>query len=392
MDKAYRDKHFAHVWNKPAQPSQPTELAAEGAVAPVEVTLPTKELVESFAGLPIPQADPIIENTPPPPCPIARMPTEVLVLILKHVALADPATFGRLALVCKRMAFHFHNEQLVWKWVCQNPEFGFAGMQYAFACDVLGNPTYTLNGAKHTPFPKGAKLKIPKPLSTWSQVFQSYPRIRFTGIYISTVNYTRPGAQSSCTSLSWNVPIHIVTYYRYLRFYPDGSVVSLLTTTDPVDVVPHINKENLMAARNPKHRQLAEQDHSLGASDHVPVVAMNALKHGHRGRWRLTPAVPLPENEEDNSYPDGPPNQAPRALDPRDLVVETEGVHSKYTYWMHLTLRSPSASKSEVNQSRNTKLVWRGYWSYNQLTDDWSEFGLRNDRAFVFRRVRGWGI
>ncbi|KAJ5280444.1 hypothetical protein N7478_005816 [Penicillium angulare] len=403
VDKTYRNKHFAHAWKRPAQPAQSTPSDPEpvSATAPVSTEdalhIPTSELIASFAQLHIPPAEPLIENTPPPPCPISNLPSEVIVEILRYVGLQDPATFGRMSLVCKRMAYHFSHEQHIWRRICQNPEFGFAGMHYTFACDLHGYPIYTLDGTRYTPFPKGVSLEIPKPLSSWTQVFQSYPRIRFTGIYISTVNYTRPGAQSTHQTVSWNTPIHIVTYYRYLRFYPDGSLVSLLSTTEPVDVVPHISKENLMIARAtyPKqhHRRLSDQGQTLsGTTDHVPQVALNALKEGHRGRWRLTPPVPLPENTPEDQIAATGPNQTEESLDPRDLVIETEGVSSKYVHLMHLALRSPSASKSQVTHSKNTKLVWRGFWSYNKLTDDWGEFGLRNDRVFVFRRVRGWGI
>ncbi|KAJ5919864.1 hypothetical protein N7454_009699 [Penicillium verhagenii] len=402
VDMSYRNKHYAHVWKKAPQPAPTAEAHEAEAVpttttAPAEIkTIPTKDLIASFAQVPIAQAEPLVENTPPPPCPIAAMPSEVISDILRYVALQDPATFGRVALVCKRMAWHFANEQVVWKDVCQSPKFGFAGMHYAFACDIHGHPIYTLDGLRYTPFPEGAPLEIPKPLSSWSQVFQSYPRIRFSGIYISTVNYTRPGAQSTYQTVSWNSPIHIVTYYRYLRFYPDGSVISLLTTTEPVDVVPHISKENMMTARATSHkqhqRQLADQGQSLsGVSEHVPALAMNTLRYAHRGRWCLTPPISTEKSPEEQIVEAGSIGPE-ESSDPRDVIVETEGVDPKYVYTMHLTLRSSSAAKSHVNPSKNTKLAWRGFWSHNKLTDDWGEFGLRNDRAFVFRRVRGWGI
>lgn len=397
VDKEFRNKHYAHVWKKPARapPTQPSATPASAPAAEGE-RLPTPELIASFAHEPIPQASPIIAKTPAPPCPIANVPSEVIVEILRYVAIGDPAAFGRMALVCKRFAYHFAHEQHIWRRICQRPEFGFEGMRYTFACDLYGNPIYTLNGIRYTPFPADMPVEIPRPLSSWSEVFQSYPRIRFTGIYISTVNYTRAGATSSFQNVSWNSPIHIVTYYRYLRFYPDGTVVSLLSTTEPVDVVPHFSKENMMAARatwhRGHHRQVSDHGQPLsGTAEPVPPVAMAALKYGFRGRWRLTPPVPLTENTDDLPSQTNP-GQVPESTDPRDLIVETEGVDPKYVYLMHLSLRSPSSSKSHGNPSKNTKLVWRGFWSYNKLTDDWGEFGLRNDRAFVFRRVRGWGL
>jgi F-box protein 9 len=163
-----------------------------------------------------------------------------------------------------------------------------------------------------------------------------------------------------------------------------------------MDVVPHISKENMMAARAPSHRQhqrnASDQGKSLsGATDPVPPVAMNALKYGLRGRWRLASPSDFEDDAEVNKTPPMA-NKSQDSFDPRDLIVETEGVDPKYEYTMHLSLRSPSVSKAHPNPSRNTKLVWRGFWSYNNITDDWGEFGLRNDRAYVFRRVRGWGL
>ncbi|EPS29371.1 hypothetical protein PDE_04320 [Penicillium oxalicum 114-2] len=400
VDKAFRNKHYSHVWKKPAQPApaDPASSVPAAPAAPPEVeVLPTPELIQSFAHLPVPQAEPLIEGDAPPPCPIAHVPSEVLVEILRHVALRDPAAFARMALVCKRFAYHFAHEQHIWKHLCQRPQFGFQGMHYTFACDDVGRPVYTLDEVeRYTPFPADAPVTIPSPLSSWSQVFQCYPRVRFTGIYISTVNYSRPGEVSSFQNVSWNSPIHIVTYYRYLRFYPDGSVVSLLTTTEPVDVVPHISKENVMAARPATHkshqRHASDQGYPhAGAAEPVPPVAMNALKHGLRGRWRLVSPLDFTDDAEDYNSPPSATSKSP-SFDPRDLIVETEGVDPKYRYTMHLSLRSSSVTKAHPNPPRNTKLAWRGFWSYNKMTDDWGEFGLRNDRAYVFRRVRGWGL
>ena len=70
-----------------------------------------------------------------------------------------------------------------------------------------------------------------------------------------------------------------------------------------------------------------------------------------------------------------------------ELTIETEGVDSKYEYLMQMTLRSAS---QRVGATKNNKLVWRAFWSWNRLTDDWAEFGLRNDRAFFWSRVRSW--
>lgn len=423
VDQAYRKKHFSSITvplpkeDLSGSPAAPSGLTPNAKPAE-EHRLSTPELIASFANLPIPPADPIIENTPPPPCPIASIPSEVLVEIMSHVASLDPALFARLALVCKRFAYGVAREQRIWKAICRGHKFGFASMHYTFACDVRGHQLYTLSPQPNlTPFDSSTS-QIPKPLTSWAHVFQAFPRIRFTGIYISTVNYTRPGANSALQSISWNTPIHIVTYYRYLRFYPDGSLISLLSTTEPVDVVPHISWENLEALASTAQHQRRHQRHvsdavppPSGPAHPIPAVASGALKSAHRGRWHLIPPFAVDKPVDESSTKDTQP-PAPRARqdplsegapDPRDILIETEGANSKYTYSMHLSLRSTAsggmATRSGTphelgvtNTPKNTKLAWRGFWSYNHLTDDWAEFQLRNDRAFVFRRVRGWGM
>jgi F-box protein 9 len=404
IDKTYRNKHF---------PGKPVQTQSDKAPEPTEnkpeevELLPTPELIASFAGLPIPQAEPFIKGTPPPPCPIANVSNDVLIEILRHIAVMDPACFSRMALVCKRFAFHFAHEQHIWKRLCQGQEFGFQNMHYSFSCDLLGNPYHTLSPRlRYTPFPRGRPVQVPAPLSTWSQVFQRFPRIRFTGIYINTVNYTRPGGASSFSTAAWNSPIHIVTYYRYFRFFPDGSMITLVTTTEPPDVVPYINKENVAAAQ-PGHRPTPRKRSELSSEapadgPPVPAVAMNALHKAHRGHWHLAAPV-AQDSDESDSRTDLVASIVQKSsgaseYDPRDLVFETDGVGSNKTLIGHLGLRSSNtaravgATKSAPNTSKNTKLVWKGYWGYNEVTDEWVELGLRNERAFVFKRVRGWGL
>ncbi|KAI9295095.1 hypothetical protein K502DRAFT_341949 [Neoconidiobolus thromboides FSU 785] len=74
----------------------------------------------------------------------------------------------------------------------------------------------------------------------WRFFLIEYPRIRFDGIYISTCYYIRQGISES----SFNRPIHMVTYYRYLRFFPDGTCIKRLTTDEPSQVVPNMKKES----------------------------------------------------------------------------------------------------------------------------------------------------
>ncbi len=57
-------------------------------------------------------------------------------------------------------------------------------------------------------------------------MFLERPHLRFDGVYVSRNTYIRTGLTE------WRVknPVHLVCYYRYLRFLPDGT---LLYRTSP---------------------------------------------------------------------------------------------------------------------------------------------------------------
>jgi F-box protein 9 len=206
------------------------------------------------------------------------------------------------------------------------------------------------------------KSLVPDTYATWKAIFQSRPRIRFNGCYISTVNYVRTG-QASTNQATWGgAPIHIVTYYRYLRFFRDGTVISLLTTFEPSHIVHHLTKELLNLHRDNAHAYL-------------PSAAM---QRAYKGRWRLS----LDSEDTAKTGPAGEDEE----LQEGDLTVETEGVDPKYMFRMDLSLRT--AGKA----ARNNKIVWRSFFSYNKLTDDWAEFTLKHDKAFFFSRVRSYGM
>jgi F-box protein 9 len=349
--------------------------------------LPIGELIASFSGLKIEPQPPPVEGMPQPPCPLADLPDEILVHILRDVAIDDVGDFARLSRVCKRLAYLVATEQRIWRRVAMGSEVGFSAMLYRFergiewddlpeeeqddieiVDGVVISPA-EIAQRRHADNLAFTESLTPSVYPTWKNLFRSRPRIRFNGCYISTVNYVRTG-QISTNQTYWGSPIHIVTYYRYLRFFRDGTLISLLTTAEPSDVVHHLTREDLHLHRDVAH-------------PHLPSAVMALAL---RGRWRLSSAA----DRDDPSVMDRPTIAAgphDRDRDPEgDVFVETEGVGSKYMYRMDLSMRS--AGKG----ARNNKLIWRGFYSYNKLTDDWGEFGLKNDKPFFFSRVKSYGF
>lgn len=375
VHEKYKAKHFPASYFK-SRPPQPKPQDPNPSNASASATVPStahhslqglpttlQSMLEDFSSLSILGEEPPTDLSPPPPCPIATTPEEILVEVLEHVAIKDVASFIRLAQVCKRLAYLVTTEERVWKRIALGHEYGFAAMHYTWACQLDGKPLgddgeggYILGPdfeepMIRTPSPRDSTaLLVPSIYPTYRTLFRRRPRIRFNGCYISTVNYTRPGAASP-TSITWNSPIHIVTYYRYLRFLRDGTCISLLTTSEPSDVVPYLYVEHM------------HKNHGS-----LPTAPM---KDALLGRWRLTgPEIPGAESLEKEGT----------------LEIETAGVTPKYMYKMYLSVGSAGRA------ARNNKLAWQGYWSYNRLTDDWGEFGLKNDRPYYWSRVKSYGM
>lgn len=382
VDQLYRKKHFppSTVKSKPTDPNpsnapatvpNPAHHSLDGALVS---TPTTSELIASFAGLTIAPTPPETDASPQPPCPISTIPSELLIDILHRLAIIDVTSFARLSIVCKHFAHLVATEDRIWQRVCLGPEYGFAGMHYKWACSIFGatlpplatDPTRSwsdlidLSHDIHSKLPINPSFPLTPTYPTHKSMFQSRPRLRFNGCYISTVNYHRPGS-STPSQASWSTPVRIVTYYRYLRFFRDGTCVSLLTTAEPIDVVHHLLKANLPALGG-------------SSSGHSLLPPMSIMQHALRGRWKLAP--PSDSSEDTREEPEG------------TLTIETVGIDSsKYTYVMSLSLKSAGRGTGV----RNNKLAWKGFWSYNKLTDDWAEFGLRNDRAFMWARVKSYG-
>ncbi|KAI4711258.1 hypothetical protein J4E89_003823 [Alternaria sp. Ai002NY15] len=389
VQETYKAKYFPPSYFKKLKAAQAASAAASSAApkprdpnpSNASATVPNtahhslhglspsyQNLISEYASTSILGELPPTEFSPAPPSPISKIPEEIIVEILEQLAVQDIASFARLAQVCKRLAYLVTTEDRVWKRLAIGPEYGFASMHYSWSCEVGGKPLeedqtggITLGTAnldlsdseeqepESEPLSPAllTQLLVPTPYPTYRVLFRQRPRIRFNGCYISTVNYTRPG-QAEPTTSSWNSPIHIVTYFRYLRFLRDGTCISLLTTTEPADVVPYLYTEHIR-----------KNHHNLPSAP---------MKDAVLGRWRMSGPEPGSGEQEGTVH------------------IEKPGATPKYMYKMALNFGNAGRG------AKNNKLVWQGYWSYNRLTDDWAEFGLKNDRAFYFSRVKSYGM
>jgi F-box only protein C-terminal region/F-box-like len=68
--------------------------------------------------------------------------------------------------------------------------------------------------------------------NSWKRMFAERPHVRTDGVYVSRNTYFRVGV------VHWDVknPVHLVVYYRYFRFFPDGTLLTR-TSAEPLQRV-----------------------------------------------------------------------------------------------------------------------------------------------------------
>lgn len=207
--------------------------------------------------------------------------------VLKHLVLYSVSTIPYFALACKKF-FLLTRDQSIWQYACIR---------------VFREPAMTLEESKEY-----QSRYVEKYDGHWMRMFIDRPRIRYDGVYISTCHYIRPGTSDT----TWNQPIHFVTYYRYLRFFPDGTILKHVTTDEPLHVVKSLqvgyNKKQCFHGRflleNDDHIQIVMKDPTLPKETfHLSLF----IKTTHRGRhnkliWDRYSSTTDRPNRDDHEY------------------------------------------------------------------------------------------
>ncbi|RDB20829.1 F-box only protein 9 [Hypsizygus marmoreus] len=171
-------------------------LKAPGTRETVTVTGTIASLLAGFP--PNLSFEPEIEEEP---VHLQKLPDELLVMILRKL---DPTTIERFASV-SRKARVVSLDSTLWR--------NFVQMTYK---------------PPQVPNSESMSLVVERCLSNYRRVFVEHPRIRLDGVYIAICQYVRHGLSEN----HWVNISHLVTYHRYLRFFPNGQVLSLLVNED----------------------------------------------------------------------------------------------------------------------------------------------------------------
>jgi F-box protein 9 len=121
----------------------------------------------------------------------------------------------------------------------------------------------------------------------------------------------------------------MVTYYRYCRFFENGTCINLLTTAEPSEIVPVFNSHSLGTKAKSTQQQLTKYT----KEDGTPLVIPKGVTCG---TWKI------------------------ESSDGR-ILIETEGSVDKYTFFMNFQIRSSG-------KNRHNKLKWIAFWNVNTLT------------------------
>ncbi|KAK9167522.1 hypothetical protein Scep_002713 [Stephania cephalantha] len=132
-------------------------------------------------------------------------------LLFEVFARMNPYTLGRAACVCRK-----------WRYTIRNPVF------WRSAC----LKAWQLSGAI-----ANYKILESKYDCSWRKMWLSRPRVRTDGLYVSRNTYIRAGVAE------WKVtnPVHLVCYFRYMRFFPNGKLLYKNSSQKLKDVARFMN-------------------------------------------------------------------------------------------------------------------------------------------------------
>ncbi|KZT56894.1 hypothetical protein CALCODRAFT_496901 [Calocera cornea HHB12733] len=245
------------------------------------------------------------------PNPFGNLPDEIILHILTLLALhRDVSTIERFATINLKARF-LGADSSIWRLICEDTYVPPQVKEDLSATMIASLYGYNY---RHT--------------------FIHHPRVRLDGCYIAVCHYIRPGQSEN----AWVAIRHLITYHRLLRFFPDGTVVSLLT-----------NEE----------KPLADMVHLLKPSIRI--------KGSQIGTWAL----------EDSK----------RRLRIRNLRAPDPGGRTalKYEFAMDLTLTS-------ARNMRWNKIEMQWYASVNVDTGEVQELPIKRERPFYFSKVRSYSI
>ncbi|KAL1577190.1 F-box protein 9 [Candida albicans P76067] len=293
--------------------------------------------------------------------PLVHLPNDIWTYILEILIHCSPESWFKMSITCKKFAYLGFGQSTIWREICQ---LIYPYQKYEENQFYLQNPTLTSSiDDLDLPIPLNQLQILPQYNDSWKFMLHNRPFIKFLGCYISVVNYYSEGGKAEFSN-AWSNPVKTITYYRYLRFYRDGTVVKVLSVLPPDQVVPYLSKHN---------KVLPSSISELGK----PIFLHDENKESHKiylGKWTISSTGEI------------------------HIIIENGSVsYLTFHYWFQI--------KSLGHINKHAKLTWVRYNSVRKPTQtitadgeetiddrvgEIMEFSIRNEKAFKFSRVKSY--
>ncbi|KAK6464112.1 F-box protein [Scheffersomyces coipomensis] len=177
-----------------------------------------------------------------PVSPLINLPDDIWYHIIDIMILTTPESWFNFSITCKKHAYLGLGSSHSWRKMCN-----LAYNNQIYEENKLYLSSLPLGASIETreslPIPTDLVQILPQYNNSYKHMLRERPFVKFLGCYISIVNYYIEGGRSEFSN-SWANPVRSMTYYRYIRFYPDGTCVKVLTALEPNKVVPYLSKKN----------------------------------------------------------------------------------------------------------------------------------------------------
>lgn len=295
-----------------------------------------------------------------PVSPLVHLPNDIWINILGILIQDSPESWFSMSITCKKFAYLGFGTSSLWRKLCYNI---YPNQIYHENKQYLSN--LPLGQDHHLdldlPIPQDQLKIIPQYNSSWKSMLHNRPFIKFLGCYISVVNYYSEGGRHEFSN-SWTTPFRMITYYRYIRFYPDGTCIKVLSILPPDQVIPHLLKHNILQGI---------PDTISESGKPVYTTPQQHQKEGQKiylGNWTISTTGEV------------------------HIVIENGLVdYCVFHYYFQV--------KSLGGINKHAKLSWIRYNTVRKkMSDDDDREGeicllsLRNEKPFKFLRVRSYSL
>lgn len=331
VDLKYRERYFGNI--KPEDSKKiidVKEKIKKNNIKPLELN--KNQLIKLLDSYSECEFQPLDEEEP---VYIEKLPYEVVEKIIEILLITDTPSWINFSLSCKKLSFIGFRDINIWKKLCE--------LDYS-------RQVYKDNDEEKF------KMLIKNQWGfNYYQMLNERPFIKFRGVYISKVSYMKEGARSE-NSNSWNLPYRIISYYRYYRFYSDGTCLKIITVLEPKKVIPKLHKGYKVS----EDIELMNEDKIKAEDVKSPVdnFSNRSWLRIFQGTYNITL----------HGY----------------VETNCDGPVEKYRFIDKFNITSSG------KYHKHNKLEWVDLGFYDTINRTYSSLNRENEKDFVFSRVKSY--